>query len=577
MTIKSLGAFYDTDSDLVYSFLSNGTSSYLTKTDKDSANWLFAEPVSTCGSATAFNASNPASFIKYGSNIIFTKDELMSGVNGTGGTFTLSTTGSIIIYGNNNNPTGRVLEVHKERIFLGNISYLSNVVQNGGSWTMVSKFLPEKTDTVHSIVNSGIIFGIGRAAVVTCAATFKAGDVVWLSGVIASGINNDLNQNFFDVVGTSGGNTIIEYNNNNDLMWSSGGTISLRGSTWSTANTIYEDALVGAGVFRCDDNDSDEVVTLKSSFGALAILKQQNPYIFTGALESGNASLSRALNIPYGCLSQYTAITAGGLWFISPYGLSKIEGTKILTNRNELDNIIDISTSEPIKAQFNAITLKNKIILNSLQRYILMHNQSANVTYRLDTLEGNWAKYTQTLVDYYVNTQDTTYSIYKHLLFKLEDGYQAFDLSNYAAKNISSYYYTKIIDFGDPLNKKYFKSIYSLLQGGTTSAATNEITFNIIYNGAKTTSESFSFNIKTGSASTWNGLTTNGTITWGTLTNNGAYTWSQILADTVEMVENRKYRLGTARTMQIQMTHSDNSYFRISRLIVDYDTIINTR
>lgn len=572
MSVDCLGAYYDSVDDYVYSFLSNGTNSYLAYTDKDSVEWRYAEG-SSIASCTAFDNSNKAFFTRYGSSIIFTKNETQTVNGASGGTFYINASGQIRLYGTANNPTGKCIATHKERVWVGNITALSGQTQDGESWVQVSKYIPEDTDTRISIVNSGIVFGEGTAQIIIPSHTYKVGDEVYLSGIVFSGVQDDMNQRLFSVVGLNGSGIVIEYNNVNDLTWASGGDALLRGPTWGTSLSIYDDELEGAGLFRCDDDDSDAVLQLKSSFGALTIYREKNPYIFTGAIESGDQTLARPLNVTYGVVSPFVYSTAGGTWFVSQYGISKVEGTTIKTNTNALDNIVDITVVEPIRPTYEAITTKSNLLVHGMDRRVLIHDRNSNITYALDTYNGQWSRWYGRLVDRYIDIGEDAYSVYKHLLFKLNDGYQTFDMTTYGMQNISSSYKLAVKTQGALINTKTYNMLASLLEGTATTAETNDITINLYYNGKATPSKSFTWDIKTDTLETWGDVTTTGTVTWGTVTTAGTVLWSTLLGNLLQMIRKRKYHLGSATAIQIEIQHSDNSGAKVSQLYLDYDML----
>lgn len=577
MTIKSLGAYYDSDTDLVYSFLDNGTNSYLISTDKDTVNWRFVEGSSTA-SATAFSSVGDGWFEKYADNIIFTKNEMMSAnaisITTNGGLFYIQGSGQLKLYGDTNNPTGESLETHKDRIWVGNISYLSSESQFGKSWVQVSKLYPEAVDTDFALVDSGIVFGEGTAQIIVPGHTYKVGDEVYLSGITFSGVQDDMNQRLFSVVGLEGSGIIIEYNNVNDLTWSTGGDTLLRGATWGTSLLIYDDLLQGAGIFRCDDNNNDGVKQLKSSFGALTIFREQNPYIFTGAIESGSQTLARPLNVPFGALSPFVFLTAGGVWFTSQYGINKVQGTTVVTNQNQLDNIVDITVVEPIKPTFDAITTKGNLVMWGIDTKLLAHDPGADITYAFDTVHAEWFRWTDRLVDRYFSTTENVYAVYKNKIFKLEDGNKVYDYTNQVAMNMRSNYFTKVYTMDDWRNSKVFNTIFSLIQGSSVnSGESNIITVNVFYNGSATPGFSFAWDVKADTISTWDEITTDGTASWNTVTTNGTVTWTSILGDLITMFERRKYRAGTAREIQLEFVHDADASVIISRLLMDYDML----
>lgn len=574
--IECQGAYYDSTSDYIYSFLANKTESksYLVRADKDKSRWTYVEGTfSTLANATAFGVSKKGWFDKYKNQIIFTKGETMSGVGTTGGTLCLSTTGSILAFGTSNNPTGDYLAVHKDRVWVGNIATFSTEAYNGKSWVAVSKLYPEQADTSTSLVSSGIVFGDGTARFVVDSTDFRVGDEVYFSGIVFSGVQDDINQRLFEIVGKGTNGIIVEYNNTNDLTWSSGGFALLRGSTWGPALAIYDDLLSGAGLFRCDDNNNDAVVQLKSAFGALTIFRQQNPYIFTGAIESGSQTLARPLNVSYGTVSPHTFMTAGGVWFVSQYGISKVEGTTIKTNQNQLDNIVDITIAEPIKPTFDAIANKANIVLYGKDRKLFAHDPATNITYVFDTLTSDWTRYYNRLVDRFVTVGNDLYAVYKHLFFKLDTGNLTFSLTGYGTATINSSYFTRIMDNGSAVNTKVYEMLYSLIEGATTSDSTNNVTINIYFDGSASVDGTITWDVKTGTIVTWNSLTSNGTSSWNTVTTTGTVTWASLLGDLESILQNRQYRLGSGRQIQLEIAHNNDSNVKISRLILDYDML----
>ena len=575
-----LGSYDYEANDKILAFLSNGTESYLCETGQTTIAWEYVD------ASNVFDTSNEAYFVGYEGNAIFTKNESPTGFSG--GTFYWdNSASSVALFGTANNPTGKYIESHNERIFIANIKEMAGVAQaDAGSWVVVSKVIPEAVDTTHTI--GSVAFASDEAPrgasvdvmnlVIASASAYAVGDTVYVTGVtVSGGGGKDINGKYYDVQGINASGysepAVVVYTDSQGHVASTGGTISLRGNTWQPSTFIYQNALQGAGVFRCDDNDSDEIVRIKSIFGNLVILREQSPYIFTGALESGSISLARALNVPYGAVSPHVTISDGGLWFNSQYGLSKVEGTAIKTARTELDNIVSITPTANIQPTYDAISTKSSLRLHYVGTRVWMHDASAGKTYILDTLNGQWVQHSGKLIENIINVGEDVYSLYKMQVFKMNEGNQVFNFTSQQLVNMASYYCTNIRDQGSPVNSKDYNMLYTLLQAQSSSEQQLSLTYNTYFNGKINLSEAIPFDIKTGTLLTWDSVTTSGTVTWNSVTTTGTVTWNSISGEEVSMVERKKYRLGTGKSLQFKLEHNDNSEFKVSKFFVNYDML----
>lgn len=575
MTITCYGSHVHSDG-LLYAFLGNGTNQYLCKTSLSAISWSFAETA-----PTAFTGTYIAQFVTVGTKLIFTKGEKKQIGSDYGGVFYLNTA-TLAFYGLANNPTARYLEYHKERLWVGNISYLANTAVVGKSWIMASKVYPEATDTTGTISAMTVSPIAGARTYITCTShTFNAGDIIYITGVVGTAGTSALNGKYHTITEVATNVLYIE-TDTYGLTYTSGGTAILNNTTWSPQNTNYDDGVNGAGIFKCDNDEADAVMGLKTFSSFLAIFRQRTVYIFTGSIETGNSTLAKQLNVNYGAICESIAITSGGMYFMSRYGLSRLEGVNIKTAKTEFDNILSITLSSPIKPNIDAINAKSTLQLKTIGDRLYLHDQSGAKTYVFDNITGQWTLYDNVLSESFAESTDNEYSVYKYFVFDLEKGYQAWDTINYGYKNYDSKYKTKVITKDMPMNTKIYKMLYALIEGSSTTSNENILNFNIYFNGRKNISTVLAVDIKTGSLSTWatalqysNGVPA---VTWNTVTTTGTKTWQEILGTQTGLIEKKRYRLGTAKSIQFEISHTDNSSYRLSKFMLDYDiTGITTR
>lgn len=421
----------------IVAMLSNGTSGKLYRTLPSLMSWELIESTQT------YSAVNRVQFVKYASSL--SNKTYLIFVNGAQTTITSpsttyggvyywdgASTGANVIqhFGKSNNPTGSVIEVHNDRLWVGDITYLENTAQaNARHWIVVSKIAPESMDT-SATINAMTVSPVakGRTYVTTAAAhSFAVGDRVYCSSFNNTAGTSVLNGKYFNVTEVPDNTHLYIDADTNGFTASTSGTVTLRGNTWCPAVTDYDDALVGAGIFRCDNDASDYVMQLKSAFGALVIFKKRSIYFFIGTLESGNFTLARKMNLPYGAVSQSVCLTEGSLWFISQYGLSKIEGVTVKTVQTQLDNITAITYTEKIKPDFIAISNKANLVLSLRGVKLIMHNAQDRYDFVLDLTNGEFTKHINRLADAYVSVLEDNYAVWGGYVFLLESGYNIYD------------------------------------------------------------------------------------------------------------------------------------------------------
>jgi len=574
--MKNLGSYHDKNNNIIYAFISNGTNSYLCKTNATTINWEYVE-----GTPTAFEIDNKAYFVQKDNDILFVKGETQTISSVDGGVFYID--GSAIkLYGKDNNPTPKYITYSKERLWTGNITEIGGVSQASGgkAWNMVSKVFPEADDTTVDntdfatlTVTKGVRTKIEdtNGTPTVDLSGFNVGDNVYISGTDTDLGEEVLNNRYYEITEKTATYIIIDADTDSQTGTVSTINVSLRGNTWCPSNVVYEDILDGAGIFKCDSNESDEVMQIVDMLGFVAIFRRRSIYFFTGALETANFSLAKKLNVTYGAVSSDVAITSGGIWFVSQYGLSKIEGVTVKTTRTELDNIVELTPTEIILPDFNNIANKNKLIVHSLGRKIWLHSADEHLTYALDTYANDWTQYDGILAEDIIDINNETYALYKHLVFKLDTEYQLFDMVTYTAKDMASRYKTGIIDFNNSIDYKELLHLRTLLQGIATSANDVIVTFNLYYNGSSTIGRSVAFDVRTGGLETWYNISTSETDTWNDISSNETLTWSDILGDNVTMMNRDSYDLGTVTDLQLEFTHTGSEDFKVSNIVIEFD------
>lgn len=573
--VECQGTYYDNITEDVYTFLSNKSSSasYMITSDRDTCSFGFVEPVTTCASATAFGTTYNAEFVKYNNDIIFTKNEKrqiqMDTASGYGGVLYLNASG-IQLYGATNNPTGSTIEVYKERIWVGDISYEGNTQVDGGSWIISSKEYPETKDTEFAI--SAITFASATttsdyqetASMTVTGHTFKIGQYIMVDSVVLSAGANDINGKMYEIKG-AGTNYIVIYLPTKGHAYTSGGTAILRGNNWLPSTSLYLPSSTQAGILKCDDNDTDHIVKLKKSFTSLIILRKQNPYILTES-----SFLAQQLNIEYGTVSKSVAQTANGFYFVSEYGLAKVTGTKIEEKANSLDNIIAYLPTEKILSAFEGINTKANIRLNFNNTYIWLHDKDSTYTYVLDTRSDEWTRYYGILADDFFTDEDEIYSVYKGFIFQNNKGYTKFRFNDFADVAYNSNYVTRIVDFGSELVKEFVK-FYTLLEGSYGTDATIPLQFNLYYDGKIASSKNMSFDIKTGNDITWIELASSTEI-W-TDVFSITDTWESVLGRTVSVIERGDRFLGFGKQLMFEIVHTNANWFAVNEFSLYYNIL----
>ncbi len=585
MSFKNLGTYYFKEQDKLVAMLSNGSYAYLCKSDPETISWSYVE-----ATPTKFTSTSAVEFVSHNGYLIFVNGDTKTISSKKGGVFAWDgSSTSIVLYGVANNPTGEHIELHSERLWVGNLSELEGVaVADAGSWCAVSKIFPEAADTAIDETDfATLLITLGdRTKIEDSHGTptvdlsgFSVGDVVYIAGCDKDTGIEVLNGNFYEIKEKATTYIVIDADTSKSgLTTPTTIDVNLRGNTWEPSTTDYDDALVGAGIFRCDNNASDEILALRSAFGNLVILREVNNYLFTGALESGDFTLARAINVPYGTLTSSTTKSSSGLWFSTKNGLGKLEGTTVITAKTEFDNLVDITTSYPIQVSYDAINDKSNIEMHLVGREVWIVDTDTNIVWAFDTFNGDWHKRTFRLTDNMIDVDEEYYSMYKHLVFKLEDDYQYFNETNYSFSDLPSTWRGSFKDAGMPINSKDYKMLYALIEGSATDKEQLILTFNLYYDGERTIGEAVSFDIKTATVNTWaTALQYSNNVpaqTWDTITSSGTLTWQEILGGTDDnMVENREYYLGTAKNFQPEIVHTDNSSFKVSRFYMDYDPL----
>ena len=151
-SLQSLGAFYDGQYLLNFIYDTNTLKSFLLYTSLIEINWQFVEGYA---SPTIWG-SGVGKFVKYEDKVIFVKNETKSIEGNDGGIFWIDGdygSASIKLFGNENNPTAKNLKIHKERVWLGNLSAIGSDLVEGSSWCMLSKLFPETIDTQVNIIS----------------------------------------------------------------------------------------------------------------------------------------------------------------------------------------------------------------------------------------------------------------------------------------------------------------------------------------------------------------------------------------------------------------------------------------
>lgn len=558
--------------------LSNGTNGYLVKTTGvNSADLTIVEDTLLFDAAALVRFcqfSDPRSDAKY---LVFVNGVKKTIGGNTGGTFYWAgTAGSNVInlFGIANNPTGKYIESHDSRLWVGYITAQANTdITNGKHWIAVSKLFPEATDTSFSISAMTITPAVGGRTYITATGhTFKVGDEIYIDGVVGSAGTSVLN-GAYHTISEVATNTFYIDADTYGFTYTSGGTATLRGNTWSPSTAIYENVLTGAGIMRPDNEITDYIVGLKSAFGVLTIYRTRSVFFFTGSIESNDVALARRMNIPFGCVSPSLELTDGGVWFCGAHGLYKTHGITIDTVRTELDTIQASPFTEVIKPTYDAISNKAGIVLFLNGNTLYMHDKDNSITYTLNLINSQWGKLTSRNFDGFVRVGNTGYGVKSFFTFLLDSGYQTYNITSFAAENIASYYKTDIFNFGDSFNFKHITSFIALIKSATSTAQNVYITFNLRYNGSSSVGGSFSFDIKTTSGGTWDAISSNATLTWNQVTNTGTYTWNTITGNLESMVKKLATDLGVFHDLQIEITHTGNEAFKISRFSMEYDLI----
>ena len=593
-SINPQGAFCD--GVHLYSFIANLVSekSYLCYTAMNAINWMYVEDTDFISVTqilpTEFNVTDKGYFASYNNNIIFTKNETISFPSDTptyyGGTLyidlsrtshTTLGTAYIDVYGKQNNPTGKYLDIYNERLCVGGLSKIENTSVNGLDQVMISKFSPEPVDQSYTI-DGAIDFSPTKCTITVNEAltnNIYVGATIFVKDVAFPAQIDDFNDKYYMVEGfNSTDKTItVAYVDSNELVSTPDtGEIILRGATWSPAETIYEDSTIGAGMLACDSKSSDIIMNIVNAFGALIIFRQHSIYFYNGN------SLAKKINVEYGAVASDVAISSGGIWFISQYGLSKIEGSLVKTTTTSLDNIVTITPTENIKRFFDAITNKDQLILHIVDRYIWIYDSGTLYTYSLDLVSSEWTRYYGQLVHEYFNLNQISYSIYRHMVFKMRDGFNNYLASTYEATPLQSRYRTRYFDQGRYDYLKTYKMFNMLVEG--TASANEEVPLyvNLYPNGSGTLSQSFNYNIKTGSLFTWDALYS-ANDTWDSIFNGDmSIIWTDLISGSDKLILRKgSYRLGTAKNIGFELLHNSDNDFKITSIQLVYDILpINT-
>ena len=558
------GGYFDEASDKLYAFWGNGTNSYLMTADKDDSIWSFYEGASA-GSCTTWGIVKQAEFEKYNNEIIFVKGESKEIASSTGGTFVLSS-GTIGLYGVENNPTAETICVMNDRVYVGNISKQEDVSQTGGSWVQASKKYPEKTDSTE-IISSGTV---GTRTLIVCSSThnFQQSEYVYIDNITQSSGTEVLNGKMWQVTGVPSTTSFYIDANTTGKVAPASGIAILRGNTWTPSYVEYEEATQGGGIFKCDDNNDDKVVALRRNFGSLFILREKNPYVLNG--DFGDGRLFKQLNIPYSTLSKSTALTANGFFFISNFGLSMVTGQMIKDNPNQFDNIGSQLPTELIKKRFKAIFDKSKCILNFNNRYVWLHDPHQLYTYVFDTEQMLWTVYSGKLASEFFNAGDDILSVDKMMIFKHNVGYSSFDLNTLSYTPLSSTYKTAIYDQNNT-NQKEYKALQALLQGVSSSDSEVNLQFDVFYNSSSTPTRSLQYNVKTGNDDSWLDLADEDDTFEDIATVDE--TWEDLVGSPITAVERGSVRLGSAKQIQFAFNHNSANDGRISKIVLNYDII----
>ena len=190
--------------DYLYSFLGTSTSQYLCKADVTAIvlSWEYVE-----ATPTEFTTTQKASFQEYQGNVIFVKNEKQTISGDDGGVFYINGT-ALALYGTENNPTGKYIELHNERLWVGNITYQgSTAVSEGSSWTVVSKLFPTAADTTKTISAASV----GSTTTLTVTAHgYSVNDVVFIEGIVGDLGTTLLNGNFYEIIAADTNTITIE-------------------------------------------------------------------------------------------------------------------------------------------------------------------------------------------------------------------------------------------------------------------------------------------------------------------------------------------------------------------------------
>ena len=582
INLVTRGAFFD--GSYIYAFIGTTTEHRLYRTSRTTISW---SQININGeSDTTWAGSDKGYFVQYEGNTIFVKGESKAiGVN-TGGVFYIDGSNEIALFGTNNNPTAKHIEIHNERIFVGNISKIAAGSVSGQSWVMASKVYPEATDTSKTINATGCALGVRTLIKTTAAHGFVAGDIIYISGVAADSGLEILNESYWTVTESKDADEFyIDADTSADVSVApADGTISLRNTTWSPSTNPFDNVLIGPGIFKCDDNQNDGIMRLVSQFGNLVILRQNSIYFMTGAIATGSQVLARRLNVPYGAVSSEVGISSGGIWFMSRWGLSKIEGVTVKSARTELDNVLSVTISETIKTAIEAIADRSAVLIHSFDRFIWLHDPSS-YTFILDTLTGNWSrqdgKLLNDLVDIVDEEERFLFGLYGGLVFKMDDGYKNYVVSTRDTPSITSEYQTGVYEQGNFYIKDY-QMFYVMLQG-FASASDDALTVEIFMDGDSVNKvDSLQFSLLPGGTILWkddedsnSGFLYNGTQVWSSFLD-GIKTWQTFTGVQASVQAYHAWRLGHAKNIQFKYVHTNASKCRISRTSLQYRVLNST-
>ena len=562
----------------IVAMIANATNAKLYKASIGTYPTWAASSWTLIDSVVTFDNEGKVTFVKYGDQrrdknyLLFVNGLSKTLSSGTGGVFYWEgTTGASVIdiFGASNNPTGSTIEIHNDRIWAGNITAIgSGSLTNANHWVMVSKIFPESTDTAFNI--SAMTVGT-RTLITTNTNTLAVGDRVFITSANNSAGTSKLNYQYHDITQIVSNTQFFIDTETTGLTDSTSGIVTLRGNTWSPSTAEYDDALDGAGIFRCDNNTNDPVQVLKSGFGVLTIFRLYSIYFFVGSLTTGEFTLARKMNLPYGCINKNVLLTEGGIWFVSQYGLSKVEGVTVRTIQTSLDNITSITTTEKIRNTYDEISDKRQLQLYLSGNKLIIHSPADNYQLVLDLINGEFVKKTFRQSEAFVQVSGYDFSIWKGTIYQLDSGYKVYNDTTLTTQE--SRYKTNVMDFGDSLSIKQLNQIYLLIEG-TQSSSLAPLTMNMYYNGSAQLGKSIAVDVKLDSIKTWDYVTSSGSLPWNQVTTNGTLTWYEVSGDVLSMLQRRYYECGYFKEFQIEFLHSNSDdNFRIAKIVFDMELI----